>query len=54
VLVPASASAISSGENACGTWRARRFAVIAPNRTIAAISATTNTIRFWSKISLMT
>ena len=54
VRPPACASAISSGQKAPGTWRARLRAVSAPNRTIAEISATTNTSWSCSKIALIT
>jgi hypothetical protein len=54
VVAPDTARAISSGQNACGTLRARERAVNAPNSTIAASSATTNARWSWSKISLMT
>ena len=54
VLAPASASAISSGQNARGTRLARPRAVKAPNSTMAASSAITNPRLSWSKITLIT
>jgi hypothetical protein len=53
-VTAAIASAISSGQKACGTRLARRRAVSAPNSTMTAISAITKTSSSWSKMNLMT
>ena len=54
MVPPASASAISSGQKAPGTFVARLRAVNAPKTTITASSAKTSQIVSASKISLIT